>query len=159
MHVMVYCKGLESIAKSQFQSFSDKACQIVELELENIRKEQRRNPYGCLFLGFFLRMPLKEQLYHRLVVRVCEYVDLVSLKVRVVVMEYLMQFLYNSKFITVSRSKRRKLMLYANYICSKDTYKAFGHKLRWPHSHRTEEDIHEIRLAKCRKKYYRCLMK
>ena len=54
-------------------------------------------------------------------------------------MNYLVQFLYTDSYIEKSRSKRRKIIYYANYITKTGSFRRFSKVVNWLSSRRVDE--------------------
>lgn len=153
LHVKIYIYGLELFTADILDIFYTRSTDIAIKALEMIKSNNIKNPYVCLFLSFLLRFPISDKVRYKIVIQICKWVDLVSLKVRVRVMENLFNFLYkNNSFLIFKKSKGRKMVMFANYLTIICSFKGFLKRFNWKKLE--NEDRENRRLFMKKRKFY-----
>ena len=89
-----------------------------------------------------------------IIVEICKMIDMVSLFARVKIMQRLIWFLYATNFISSVRSRRRKAIMFANYIHEPGSFKLFREIVGWDQKRKIKYKTIYKSFLKFQKKIY-----
>lgn len=129
---------------------------VVSRILLNVKNKQC-NPYLCILASTFLSFPIDTYGKVKLLIIICKTVDTVSIKARINTLYDLFYFLFRDlTILNQSRSRRRKLITYANYLTVFNSFRKFSKNLRVLTSQKKQKEnrFYNKLIVKWRKFYY-----
>ena len=128
----------------------------IVAELMKAMRNNVSNAYLCLFISFLLKYSIDETILLKLSLKVCQFCDQVSIEARVYVLSQLFNYLIRSSTAIESiRSKRRKIIMYANYLTHERSFQKFSAKLHLSVGNKRHLSLKHEKLMEKRRKFWK----